>query len=93
MITHSVEPISLIEQAVVDKFLPPRMAKTKLDTNNPMTFGTLTLPDYFTEFKRQQEEAMRNTPEVFDEVNRGIRYNSLYVVTRDWCPSNLMMRK
>ena len=23
-----------------------------------MTFGTLTLPDYYTEFKRQQEEAM-----------------------------------
>jgi pyruvate ferredoxin oxidoreductase alpha subunit len=68
VITHSVEPISLIDQAIVDKFLPPRQAKTKLDTNNPMTFGTLTLPDYYTEFKRQQEEAMRNTPEVFDEV-------------------------
>jgi pyruvate ferredoxin oxidoreductase alpha subunit len=68
VITHSVEPVSLIEQATVDKFLPPRIAKTKLDANNPMTFGTLTLPDYYTEFKRQQEEAMRNTPAVFDEV-------------------------
>ena len=68
VITHSVEPISLIDQATVDKFLPSRIAKTKLDTNNPMTFGTLTLPDYYTEFKRQQEEAMRNTPEVFEEV-------------------------
>ncbi|MGA3404980.1 MAG: pyruvate ferredoxin oxidoreductase [Candidatus Bathyarchaeia archaeon] len=68
VITHSVEPVSLIEQAAVDKFLPPRVVKTKLDTNNPMTFGTLTLPDYYTEFKRQQEEAMRNTPKVFDEV-------------------------
>jgi len=68
VITHSVEPISLIDQATVDKFLPPRIAKTRLDVNNPMTFGTLTLPDYYTEFKRQQEEAMRNTPAVFDEV-------------------------
>ncbi len=68
VITHSVEPISLIDQAAVDKFLPPRIAKTRLDVNNPMTFGTLTLPDYYTEFKRQQEEAMRNTPAVFDEV-------------------------
>jgi pyruvate ferredoxin oxidoreductase alpha subunit len=68
VITHSVEPVSLIDQAAVDKFLPPRIAKTRLDSNNPMTFGTLTLPDYYTEFKRQQEEAMRNTPAVFDEV-------------------------
>lgn len=68
VVTHSVEPISLIDQAVVDKFLPPRKAKMKLDANNPMTFGTLTLPDYYTEFKRQQEEAMRETPAVFDEV-------------------------
>lgn len=68
VITHSMEPISLIDQATVDKFVPPRIAKTRLDVNNPMTFGTLTLPDYYTEFKRQQEEAMRNTPAVFDEV-------------------------
>jgi len=68
VITHSVEPVSLIDQAIVDKFVPPRIAKTRLDANNPMTFGTLTLPDYYTEFKRQQEEAMRNTPAVFDEV-------------------------
>ena len=68
VITHSVEPIALIDQATVDKFLPPRVAKTRLDANNPMTFGPLTLPDYYTEFKRQQEEAMRNTPRVFDEV-------------------------
>jgi len=68
VITHSVEPIALIDQATVDKFLPPRVAKTRLDADNPMTFGPLTLPDYYTEFKRQQEEAMRNTPRVFDEV-------------------------
>jgi len=68
VITHSVEPVSLIDQATIDKFVPPRIAKTRLDVNNPMTFGTLTLPDYYTEFKRQQEEAMRNTPAVFDEV-------------------------
>ena len=68
VITHSVEPVTLIDQATVDKFVPPRVAKTRLDVNSPMTFGTLTLPDYYTEFKRQQEEAMRNVPAVFDEV-------------------------
>jgi len=70
VITHSVEPISLIDNSVVSKFLPPRQPPMKLDTENPITFGTLTLPDYYSEFKRQQEEAMRNVPEVFTEVTK-----------------------
>jgi pyruvate ferredoxin oxidoreductase alpha subunit len=83
VITHSVEPIALIDQETTNKFLPPRQAPLKLDTEHPITFGTLTLPDYYSEFKRQQEEAMRNVPEVFAEVTRefgdlvGRRYSSL----------------
>jgi pyruvate ferredoxin oxidoreductase alpha subunit len=70
VITHSVEPIALIDQQIANNFLPPRQSTLKLDAERPMTFGTLTLPDYYTEFKRQQEEAMRNVPEVFNEVTR-----------------------
>jgi pyruvate ferredoxin oxidoreductase alpha subunit len=70
VITHSVEPIALIDQETANKFLPPRKATLKLDAENPITFGTLTLPDYYTEFKRQQEEAMRHVPEVFTEVTQ-----------------------
>jgi len=68
VITHSVEPMSLIDQATIDKFLPDRTTKLKIDPLNPMTFGPVALPDYYTEFKRQQEEGMRNTPKVFEEV-------------------------
>lgn len=70
VITHSVEPIALIEDAAVSNYLPPRQSRYKIDTKNPITFGTLTLPDYFTEFKRQQEEGMRMVPEVFSEVTK-----------------------
>ncbi len=83
VITHSVEPLALIDQAEVARFLPPRQALLKLDTKKPMTFGTLTLPDYYSEFKKQQDEAMRAVPEVFSEVTREFaeltdrRYDSL----------------
>lgn len=70
VITHSVEPIALIDQNTITGFLPPRQALFKLDTQKPITIGALTLPDYFSEFKRQQEEAMRTTPEVFAEVTK-----------------------
>jgi len=70
VITHSVEPISLVEEEATARFLPPRQAPFKLDTQKPITIGTLTLPDYYSEFKRQQEEAMRNVPSAFAEVTR-----------------------
>jgi pyruvate ferredoxin oxidoreductase alpha subunit len=70
VITHSVEPLSLLEDAVVDKFVPPRQPRLRIDPKQPVTFGTLTLPDYYTEFKRQQEEAMRMVPEAFAEVTK-----------------------
>jgi len=70
VITHSTEALSPIEDDAVGKFLPPRLTKLVLDTSKPMTFGPLVLPDYYFEFKRQQEEAMRSVPQVFDEVAR-----------------------
>jgi len=70
VITHSVEPIALIEQRMVDDFLPQRQALVKLDAEKPVTIGTLTLPDYYTEFKRQQEEAMHMVPEAFSKVTK-----------------------
>ena len=70
VITHSVEPIALIDQSIVNKFLPPRQATLKLDVNKPSTFGVLTLPDYYSEFKRQQEDAMRHVPGAIDEVTQ-----------------------
>ncbi len=68
VITHSVESLGLLEDSTVNKFLPPRKARFKLDTEKPVTYGSLTLPDYYFEFKRQQEEAMRMVPQVFSEI-------------------------
>ncbi len=70
VITHSVEPVAPIEQDAIDKFLPQRQVPFKLDTQKPITIGTLTLPDYYSEFKRQQEEAMRLAPSAFANVTK-----------------------
>jgi pyruvate ferredoxin oxidoreductase alpha subunit len=83
VVTHSVEPISLIDQAAVNDFLSQRLPRLKLDAQKPITIGTLTLPDYYSEFKRQQEEAMRMVPEAFSKVTKafatltGRKYSSV----------------
>ena len=41
----------------------------KLDPDNPMTMGPIALQNYYFEFKRQQEEAMKNALHLIKEVN------------------------
>ena len=41
----------------------------RLDPNNPMTMGPIALQNYYFEFKRQQEEAMKNALKVIQDVN------------------------
>jgi pyruvate ferredoxin oxidoreductase alpha subunit len=73
IISHSMEGVEVLEDEDVRKFLPERKAQYRLDVKNPMTFGALTLWDYYFEFKRQQEEAMRKVPETLKRVTSEFR--------------------
>ena len=68
MISHAMEGVAVIEDDQVGKFVGKREPVYKLDPTKPMTFGPLTLPDYYSEFKRQQVEAMNNAPAVIRSV-------------------------
>ena len=41
----------------------------KLDPETPMTMGPIAMPNYYFEFKRQQEEAMKNALQVIRDVH------------------------
>lgn len=41
----------------------------RLDPANPMTMGPMAMPNYYFEFKRQQEEAMKNALVKIQEIN------------------------
>jgi pyruvate ferredoxin oxidoreductase alpha subunit len=67
-ITHAMEDVCVLNDNEVEEFLPARKAKYKLDFNEPITVGALTLPDYYFEVKRQQEEAMKKAYEKYINV-------------------------
>lgn len=69
-ITHAMEDVNVLEDSDVEKFLPERKVKYKLDFNEPITVGALTLPDYYFEVKRQQEEAMKKAYEKYINVTK-----------------------
>ncbi len=61
IVTHVVEPIELLDQELVDKYLPPLKMKYKLDPKKPITIGAIGVPEIYTEAKKAQDEAFKKS--------------------------------
>jgi pyruvate ferredoxin oxidoreductase alpha subunit len=79
-LSHTLENVNILPDDVVKEFVGTREfpgvvtheGKTvpyKLDPHSPMTMGPIALPNYYFEFKRQQEEAMENAVKVIQQVH------------------------
>ena len=80
IVSHTLENVRVLEDEAVKEFVKTRQfpvvlthdGKTvpfKLDPGTPMTMGPVALPNYYFEFKRQQEEAMKNALEVIEQIH------------------------
>lgn len=84
-LSHTLENVKVLADDDIKGFVGTRQlpnvmtheGKTvpyRLDPENPMTMGPVALPNYYFEFKRQQEEAMKNAlkiiPQVHDEYGQ-----------------------
>ena len=57
--SHAIENISLLEDQEIKEFIGAYRAENPmLDTDNPVTYGAMTLPDSYIDFKYQQSQAM-----------------------------------
>ena len=79
-LSHSLENVNVLPSETVSEFVGTRKLPNvlthegknvpfKLDPDNPMTMGPIAFPNYYFEFKRQQEEAMKNALKLIKEVN------------------------
>ncbi len=68
ILTHVIEPIHMFDKEEVEGFIPPYNHPHKLDVDNPKTLGPVGLPDIYTEVKKQQEVAIRNSRKYIDQV-------------------------
>jgi pyruvate ferredoxin oxidoreductase alpha subunit len=79
-LSHTLENVQVLTDDAVKGFVKTRQlpnvltheGKTvpyRLDPANPMTMGPVALPNYYFEFKRQQEEAMKNALDVIRQVH------------------------
>lgn len=69
VLTHTIEPVEIPEQADVDIFLPRYSSPyCTLDPAHPMTIGSFVTPEHYMEFKLAQERAMTRASSVINEV-------------------------
>jgi pyruvate ferredoxin oxidoreductase alpha subunit len=69
-ITHSAEPVALLEDEQVRDFIGEySIPYPLLDFRQVTTQGPFAMPDYYFELKHQQDQAMAATLSVLDEVS------------------------
>lgn len=79
-LSHTLENVNVLSDEAVKQFVGERQIPTvlthegktvpyKLDPDNPMTMGPIALQNYYFEFKRQQEEGMKNALKKIGEIN------------------------
>lgn len=79
-LSHTLEKINVLPNDVAQKFVGTRelpkvethegkRVPYRLDVENPMTMGPVALPNYYFEFKRQQEDAMENALKIIKQVH------------------------
>jgi pyruvate ferredoxin oxidoreductase alpha subunit len=79
-LSHTLENVQVLSDGVVKKFVGTRQIPTvvthegrtvpfRLDPENPMSIGPVALQNYYFEFKRQQEEGMKNALRVIQQVH------------------------
>ncbi|MBT8409231.1 MAG: pyruvate ferredoxin oxidoreductase [Alphaproteobacteria bacterium] len=69
VLTHTLEPIDMPDQAALDGWLPPFDFTRSLDPAAPKSLGTLVSPDYFTEVRHSHHAAMNAALEVIEEID------------------------
>ena len=80
ILSHTLENVQTLADETVKDFVKTRQfpvvltheGKTvpfKLDPDTPLTIGPVALPNYYFEFKRQQEEAMKNAMNVIQQIH------------------------
>jgi len=73
-LTHAWEPIELLDQELVDKFLPPYHPVQHLTPDNPITYGAWAddrpLMEYRYMMQKAMDRAKSKVVEVADEFNK-----------------------
>ncbi len=68
-LSHTAEPVEIPDQSLADAFLPRYQPEFRLDPKDPHSFGCLTQPEYFMEFRHKIQKSMLQGKAVSERVD------------------------
>ncbi|ALU11715.1 pyruvate flavodoxin/ferredoxin oxidoreductase domain-containing protein [Ignicoccus islandicus DSM 13165] len=69
VMSHVTEPVDVYDKEDVLKYIPKKITWKTLNPKNPVSMGVVGDPDYYYEFKYQQQVAMENALKVAEEAD------------------------
>jgi pyruvate ferredoxin oxidoreductase alpha subunit len=70
VLTHTYELVDIPDQSAVDAFLPPFVTENKLDLAKPKSLCITAPPEWQTEFRYQQYEAMKEAKKLIPGIDK-----------------------
>jgi pyruvate ferredoxin oxidoreductase alpha subunit len=70
ILSHTYEPIDMLSQEDIDRFLPKFTPYERLDAADPVSFGMYATPEYYHEFRYETDLAVKRAKEVYQKVAR-----------------------
>lgn len=61
ILSHTYEPVDVLTQADVDKYLPKFSPAERLDAADPISFGMYATPEYYLEFRYEMDRALKES--------------------------------
>jgi pyruvate ferredoxin oxidoreductase alpha subunit len=76
ILSHVYEPVDMLSQEDVDRYLPPFTPYQRLDAADPISFGMYATPDYYHEFRYEIDNAAKRAKEAIKKA--GKEFNTLF---------------
>jgi len=68
ILSHMIEPMVLLDQEEVNRYLPSFKPVLRLDPKSPVTIGPVGMPDVYTEAKKAHDEVLKGAKAVVVEA-------------------------
>src|SRR5512139_2386668 len=68
ILSHTYEPVDMLSQEDVDRYLPKFSPAEKLDAQDPISFGMYATPEYYLEFRYEMDAALKRAKGVIERA-------------------------
>jgi pyruvate ferredoxin oxidoreductase alpha subunit len=70
ILSHTYEPVDMLTQEDVDKYLPKFNPAERLDAADPISFGMYATPEYYLEFRYEMDQAQKRAKDVIAKAGK-----------------------